>query len=334
MSLHPILYAKIWNRNTRVAYARAETVLRLVRETETRARSVYGSLMGKLEDRWRDVTQEVVRLMAEHASKFITPISKVLSDDYGELLGTGSYVQLRGRPYLLTNEHVARYRDKYALAHLPNPDDFFQRVVRPFQAQGIPVDAAIARIHDEIMGRAIQLPIPSSRFARKHEPVTDELLFMVGYPGKRARFSALAGALATTAVPYLTQQVRQESVTSAEHFRLNYNPERAWSVSRRGSFLPEPPGFSGSLVWDTGYVRKRGQDWSPADATVTGLVFGWPRSHQSDSLIATRIEVVRSFLIRALREEAAYFHWLERGKPRRDDLTDWLWAEGLITEID
>lgn len=164
--------------------------------------------------------------------------------------------------------------------------------------------------------------------------MTHELLFMVGFPGKRARFSALARALATIAVPYLTQEAPEESVTSAEHFRLNYNPERARSVTRRGTFLPKPPGFSGSLVWDTGYVRKRGQNWSPADATVTGLVFGWSRSDQSDSLIATRIEVVRSFLIRALREEAAYFRWLERGKPRHDQLADWLWAERLITEIE
>jgi hypothetical protein len=164
--------------------------------------------------------------------------------------------------------------------------------------------------------------------------VTHELLFMTGFPGKRARFSALAGALATTAVPYLTQQIPEESVTSPEHFRLNYNPERARSVSSLGSFLPEPRGFSGSLVWDTGYVRKRGQDWSPADATVTGLVFGWPLSDQSDSLIATRIEVVRAFLIQALRHEAAYFRWLGRGKPYHDELTDWLWAERLITEVD
>jgi hypothetical protein len=272
--------------------------------------------------------------MAEHVSQFITPISKVISDDYGELLGTGSYVQLRGRPYLLTNEHVARCREKHPLAHLPNLDGFFQRIVYPFQAQDFPTDAAIARLHDLIMEKATQRSIPAGRIARKHAPVTHELLFMVGFPGKRARFSALGQALATTAVPYLTQQVPGDSVTSPEHFRLNYNPERARSVDSRRSFLPEAPGFSGSLVWDTGYVRKFRQNWSPADATVTGLVFGWPQSDQSDSLIATRIEVIRAFLIRALREEAAYFRWLERGRPQHDRLTDWLWAERLITEID
>jgi hypothetical protein len=290
--------------------------------------------MGELEDRWQAETEKVARLMAEHVSQFITPISEAISDDYGELLGTGSYVQLRGRPYLLTNEHVARRREKHPLAHVPKLDGFFLRVVHPFQAQTFPIDAAIARLDDAIMENATQRPIPADRFASKHAPVTHELLFMTGFPGKRARFSALAGALATTAVPYLTQQIPEESVTSPEHFRLNYNPERARSVSSLGSFLPEPPGFSGSLVWDTGYVRKRGQDWSPADATVTGLVFGWPLSDQSDSLIATRIEVVRAFLIQALRHEAAYFRWLGRGKPYHDELTDWLWAERLITEVD
>jgi hypothetical protein len=61
------------------------------------------------------------------------------------------------------------------------------------------------------MENATQRPIPADRFASKHAPVTHELLFMTGFSGKRARFSALAGALATTAVPYLTQQIPEES---------------------------------------------------------------------------------------------------------------------------
>jgi hypothetical protein len=149
--------------------------------------------MGELEDHWQDATEAVGRLMAEHVSQFITPISKVISEDYGELLGTGSYVQLRGRPYLLTNEHVARCRDKHPLAHLPNPDDFFKGDVHPFQMQRFPIDAAIARLDDAIMKNATQRPIPAGRIANKHAPVTHELLFMAGFPGKRARFSALAG---------------------------------------------------------------------------------------------------------------------------------------------
>jgi hypothetical protein len=48
--------------------------------------------MGELEDRWQAETEKVARLMAEHVSQFITPISEAISDDYGELLGTGSYV--------------------------------------------------------------------------------------------------------------------------------------------------------------------------------------------------------------------------------------------------
>ena len=87
-------------------------------------------------------------------------------------------------------------------------------------------------------------------------------------------------------------------------------------------------------MWDTGYVRKDGQNWSPDDAKVTGLVFGWPQSNLKDSLIATRIEVVRAFLIRALREEAAYFRWLERGQPSHDPLTDWVLAERSIADLD
>ena len=285
-------------------------------------------------DHWQEAAKEVARSMTEHLNRFVTPISKVLSYDYGELLGTGSYVQLRGRTYLLTNEHVARCREKHPLAHLPNPEDFFHRVIHPFQAAHYPVDAAIARIDDAVMERAVQLPVPAARIAKIHAPVMHELLFMVGFPGQRAQFSALAGALRTPAVPYLTQEVPNDAVASSGHFRLNYNPERATPVDSGGSFLPEPPGFSGSLVWETGYVRKGGQNWSAADAKVTGIVFLWPKSNLSDSIMATRIEVVRTFLLQALREEAAYFRWMERGQPPHDPLTDWVRAEHLITDIE
>jgi hypothetical protein len=43
--------------------------------------------------------------MQAYAAPYITPISKIISDDEGELLGTGSYVEMIGRRLLITNEH-------------------------------------------------------------------------------------------------------------------------------------------------------------------------------------------------------------------------------------
>jgi hypothetical protein len=45
---------------------------------------------------WDRECETVVR---GHASlhPFVTPVSKVINDDKGELLGTGAYVEVRGR---------------------------------------------------------------------------------------------------------------------------------------------------------------------------------------------------------------------------------------------
>ena len=45
--------------------------------------------------------------MADHVRAFVTPISKVLEHDHGELAGTGAYVEIRNIRYIITNEHVA-----------------------------------------------------------------------------------------------------------------------------------------------------------------------------------------------------------------------------------
>jgi hypothetical protein len=59
-------------------------------------------------------------------------------------------------------------------------------------------------------------------------------------------------------------------------------------------------------------------------AEVTGIIWGW--DSKDPCLLAIRAEFVREFLLNALRNEAAYFHWLSRGQPENDDWHDWFWA--------
>jgi len=54
---------------------------------------------------------------------------------------------------------------------------------------------------------------------------------------------------------------------------------------------------------------------------IVGVIHRW--DIKSESLIATRIEVVRDFLLDTIRHEAAYFKWLARGAPQQDDWRDW-----------
>jgi hypothetical protein len=214
--------------------------------------------------------------------------------------------------------------------------EHYVRVQEPFWALGEPVDAAIARIHDRDWS-AIEHDaeaLPCGRLAMTHSPHENELLFVVGFSGQRSRFSPSLGTLFTRGTPYLTQEADVPGEWKAEStFALFYNSEGATSIDASTRGLPMAQGFSGSLVWDTKAVRcwHEGRTWDPDLAEVTGLVWGWPTS--AACLLGTKIEHLKSFMLHALRREAAYFSWLSRGSPNGDDLTDWLIAVSEVPEL-
>lgn len=146
--------------------------------------------------------------------------------------------------------------------------------------------------------------VPESRLAAAHAPVDNELLFFKGFAGEGSKFlfnTLLAGSTSYTgkAVP-LPMGWGDERF----HFAIDYRPDLATSLDP-GYGLPQPKGFSGSLVWNTNFVRAvtTGHEWKPEYAEVTGIVWGWPSS--AACIIATRIEYVRSFLLHALEEMKA-----------------------------
>ncbi len=241
---------------------------------------------------WNSTCFAVNEAMAAHVRASITPISKVLSNDHGELEGTGSYVEIHGKPYLITNEHVARVLQTHSIAHQFHGSDNVVRCLHPMLAQSAPVDVAISAIDDRIwhMFAHTATPIPLSRFATRHNPVPGELLFIAGYSGDRSAF--WYNTLISRGMPYLTQEIMMSADhgNAEYHFALHYNPERASSPVDRAEGLPTPPGLSGSLVWNTRFVERKqaGVDWTPTDAQVTGIVWGWPSG--GSCLIATKVE--------------------------------------------
>ena len=57
----------------------------------------------------------------------------------------------------------------------------------------------------------------------------------------------------------------------------------------------------------------------------------WNKAPQS--LIATRVETVREFLLEAIRQERAYEFWEARGRLLWDDQRDWFEAVKLIPDL-
>jgi hypothetical protein len=250
-------------------------------------------------EEWNRHVTRVTEEMKEFTKPFVTPLSKVIDNDYGELWGTGNYVELLQKQHLLTNEHVAQILTNHSIGHQFLDNDSVFRATNPFSTFGWPIDAAVSVIDERVWTSQPHhsQPIPESKWALAHAPVQGEILFLKGYSGAESRF--LFGTLQSRATSYCCQQIAlppgDDDFNSRFHFAIDYRPDRATPLDGRD--LPTPPGFSGSLVWNTRFVERSlaNRPWSPDCAQVTGLVWGWPSSEAR--LVATRVEYARSFLL-------------------------------------
>lgn len=246
---------------------------------------------------WETLCKETAVQMREHVARYTTPILKVLSNDHGELLGSGSYCEFSGRRFLITNEHIARKEQSSPLAHMFSGNDNVMRLIHKFQTQPHPIDVALSPI-DESTWKLVDhnsLVIPAERFSEHSRVVEHELLFMAGYSGQRSKFNF--GYLHSRGTPYTTQECplpTDSAVNSKKHFAIHYNPEMSTNTDGSSSGLPLPPGLSGSLVWSTRRVEalQNGETWSPLNANVVGIIWGWP---SGTSLVATKYDHMQLF---------------------------------------
>jgi len=261
-----------------------------------------------IENEMDEQQKDVVRRMSEHNQRFLTPISKVITHDHGELLGSGAFIEIEGEKLIITNEHVGRKMAKRSLAHQFNGSDSVVRVAS-FCADKYPVDVAIAPISETVWSVCEHSAecISMDKFAESHNPVSGELLYFSGYPDERSAFCF--GTLFTVGIPYATQEIDFPPTAEHDplvHFALPYPYERDLAVSVDGATrgLPSPPGMSGSLVWNTRYAEcvQKGEVWSPEKARVTGVVCRW--FPDEECLLATRVEYMsHKEMAQALREE-------------------------------
>lgn len=252
---------------------------------------------------WESLCADTVTKMSQHVQKFTTPISKVIkteSEEYGRHQGSGSYYEHNGERFIISNEHVLYEMNSHTLTYkFQDRDDIFKLNNIP-KLHKKPIDIGVVKIDNEIWDTYSNnsSAIPIDRFALKHEPQNNELLFFLGYSAKKSEF--YYNTLLNTGTPYATQEsvVFPDNVEEADskyHFSLFYLPDKAVSLDSK-SYLPDPHGFSGSLVWDTKLVQCLQQDisWKPEYAVVTGILWGWPSS--SGCVLATKIEHFRDNL--------------------------------------
>lgn len=250
---------------------------------------------------WDATCTAMVQAMTDWCRPCITSISEELSATEGQLQGSGSYLEIAGRRWLLSNEHVLKQWQTKQFTHaFDDCDEIYRLLGQPRALEKYPLDAALWEIPDAVwnMHAHQSFPVPEALLAQRHAPVDGEMLFLCGYPQERSHFHF--GTLSNTAVPLLTHELRAPPVDDLHpnYVFLGYSPEHALRVNPHGAWLSVAPGLSGSLVWNTRLFEciNQGQAWSPDLARVTGMIV------RSDTPVVAlqmlRVEVLRGFLAR------------------------------------
>ncbi len=276
------------------------------------------------------MTRLAAAAMGPYVAQYVTALSVKTGKDQGAALATGNYLRVGDQTCLLTNAHVIDDAEGDPIGHLPGPTDDY--VLLPPVSVLPPVDGVLARIPHAIGKLAITVAQIDERFA----PAQYELLSFCGCPGTsalrhestehRRRQTWFGSALETPIYPFMTQAFARDdeaNPAAATDVALEYPAQAPRVGDGVEAGLPNAKGLSGSLVWDTKFVAaaQAGRAWSPSDARVCALV--WGVHAKPDVVLATRIEHVRNALLALLRREAAYFRWIDRGRPLHDDLDDW-----------
>lgn len=251
-------------------------------------------------EEWDACLKPLTEKMTEHLKQFRTPVFKNL-ETHGEGWGSGSFIEHSGQKYILTNQHVAAVRNENEqLGYMLRNQETLVKIKGNHVEMAWPWDLSLLPVNESAWSktkhasRAIQV----DQIALAHTPVSSEVFAFSGFSGNRTSFHF--DVLFFEATTSIARQVDLPEVDkrwdTRFHFGLDYRPDVATQVLGNQG-LPNPPGLSGSTVWNTCFVeaKMRGISWTPDLARVTGVVWGWPSS--KGFLVATRAEHVRSFLL-------------------------------------
>ena len=121
------------------------------------------------------------------------PLSTVISETEGELLGTAAYISALGKILLITNEHnFAKLNSKLIAAQLPGNDGYF-KLHRTTYGTAAPFDVGFTLIDPSVWRLPMLQPnfaavIPQRELAPAHAPLENELLFFKGYSMEGEKF--------------------------------------------------------------------------------------------------------------------------------------------------
>lgn len=235
--------------------------------------------------------------------------------------GSGTYIKGKNNNFILTNEHVVKnIPANGTCAHLPIDSGQYAANFAHSRALGKPHDVAILVMENESLPQDLRLPanrlLDPFYFDDRFQPVKEEFLFLVGYPGyeliRKGNFSvehlkvADSKHLTLLGKPLLTQEA---SPPRHSNDFVGFDPEYHAVISypksginKFGSSVPHPcpKGMSGSIIWDTKFIAcvDKQIPWHPSMARACALLWGGSTADDNFTLIATKIEHVNMFLMK------------------------------------
>jgi hypothetical protein len=285
----------------------------------------------------RRLVRDVHMRMASYVHPYLASISKTDDGLNGIAHGSGLYLQLRDEIGLLTAEHLLSNEvgTGFSLTHLLKANDYYRKFENPWIGDPFPVDLAVTYINSETWSQGDRHALSPTHISKTHDVAAHELLFLCGYPGKTAYFSRFGDAptLHSPAIPYSAHETALPSGFNTEtHFALKYEMKLSESASGSTEELPEPGGFSGSPIWNSGFVASNcSKDWAPEQARMIGIVTHWKM--EDSCVIAVKAAKVREFLLAQVRIRVASDRWIKRGDKSADFQVDLDYAAQLVPDL-
>lgn len=244
----------------------------------------------------------VVMAMGDYVDPFVSSILHIPYGDErdppGDHWGTGWLVETLGVPNLATCEHVARKQSQGTLGYSCYGCESGISVGSAFDLHPYKIDFAktsISKTFQKIKHSGTCTT--RSQYAERHSPVKGEYFYAYGFPGFDAREGF--GQHEAQGMGVFLREVDWVPTTFAEtpspvqgtHICLAWNPDSTSGLLGTTGALSLPNGMSGSPLWNTRYaeVTQRGEEWSPSDSRITGII--WGHSAKSGLLFATPVNL-------------------------------------------
>ena len=138
--------------------------------------------------------------MTPFFAQFICAIARPTGEDEGEFIGSGSFMRLAGKTYLVTAAHVADEAETGSAVFSKGNDKTYRTVTTPFSVEPH-LDFAVAPVTFEPPLASTRHACPSSHIALNTGTLED-ILFIQGFPSKCSQYLEILQGIHSGTLPF------------------------------------------------------------------------------------------------------------------------------------